>query len=57
MIKTVETQKSARGISDYILGLLTKVKKFRVIVSEAEDKPKSTFFEKLGGLPPNWEEK
>ena len=55
MIKTVETQKSAKSVSDYILGLLAKVKNFKVVVSET-DKPKSTFFEKLGGLPPDWED-
>ena len=56
MVKNVESETTAKQIADYILGLLKKVKKFRVVVSD-ETKPKQSLFEKLGGLPPDWEDK
>lgn len=55
MIRTVKDETTAKQISDYIVGLLGRLKSFRVVVSEP-DKPKTTFFEKLGGLKPGWED-
>jgi len=56
MIKNVKDETTAKQIADYIVGLLGKLKCFRVVVSEP-DKPTTTFFEKLGGLEPGWEDK
>jgi len=54
MVKSLEDTKEVRNFVRYIIRLFRSGKKFKVRVSE--NKPQRTLFEKLGGLPPGWED-
>jgi hypothetical protein len=55
MVKNIDSHHEATNLVKYLVRLFRKGIKFKVTVSEP-NKPRTSFFEKLGGLPPNWED-
>ena len=55
MVRSLDSAKEVRNFVRYIVRLFRSGKRFSVKVFEK--KPQRTLFEKLGGIPPDWEEK